>query len=117
MDSLEAVRSLVREILSEERILDVDGKPAHILKNPSPNVAARMLMNSKEGFARYYAHGDGNIHMWSGDYGYGHHDFMEDHGIEHTPDNYAGAGTLNSVRDAHQVASAHAELRRRKPGK
>jgi hypothetical protein len=80
------------------------GLDAKVYRNPSNVQAAEIHRKSIHGATRYFGHENGDLYMWDA-YALTHSDVMSHLGVEHTSDNYAGAGTVHDHGDALDVAS------------
>lgn len=76
------------------------GIDAKVVKNPTPDQAANIFNKSKGGTVRYFGDDAGNLHMWDA-YDLAHGDLMEHLGEA----DYGGAGVVNSLKDAQDVAA------------
>jgi GNAT superfamily N-acetyltransferase len=81
-------------------------------KNPSPGQAKKLFQGAKAEAMRYFGDPNGHLHMWDA-HDLTHEQVMTHNGIEHTSDNYAGAGVVTSPEEAERVAQNF--LRSRRP--
>jgi 8-oxo-dGTP diphosphatase len=94
------------EPLAKNKILKIplsNGLEAKVHRNPTEQQAHTIHSRSKDQTTRYFAHPDGDLYMWDA-FDLSHGDVMEHLGVEHTSDNYAGAGTITSHQEARDVA-------------
>lgn len=80
-----------------------NGLETQIIKNPTPAQAKSLFNKSKDGVIRGFIDPKDNLHIWDA-YDLGHGDFMDQMGIEHTSDNYAGAISMHNAHDAEDYA-------------
>lgn len=93
-----------------------NGLIARVEKNPTPAQAKNIFGRSKSSVVRYFADPDGNLHMWDA-YDLPHENVMDALGVEMTPDNYAGAGVVNSPQEAADIAHRFLKAPKNKPKK
>jgi GNAT superfamily N-acetyltransferase len=99
------------EPLAKNKILKIplsNGLEAKVHRNPTEQQAHTIHSRSKDQTTRYFAHPDGDLYMWDA-FDLSHGDVMEHLGVEHTSDNYAGAGTITSHQEAREVAKRFRE--------
>lgn len=80
-----------------------DGKKARVVKNPTPEQARNLSLQSPYGSLRYLQSPDGHLYVWDAEK-LTHNDVMNELGVEATPQNLEKTGTVGNEVEAAQIA-------------